>query len=66
MIYKSKYIVASCVFCFLTKGSRNLEKTKKQNTKDLATSPEIRVVAKTLFFSFCFLDFFVFSRFFSF
>jgi hypothetical protein len=47
---------------------QNFEKTKKTKNKDLATSPDIRVVVETLFFFvfFCFFCFFVFFCFFLF
>ena len=47
---------------FTAPSEKNSRKPKKNN-KDLATSPEIRVVLETLFFLFfCFFLFFLFSR----
>ena len=51
-----------CGLIWINPGMQNFEKNKK---KDLATSPDIRVVVETLFFCF-FLFFFVFLFFFCF
>ena len=48
-----------CGLIWINPGMQNFEKTKKKN-KDLATSPDIRVVVETFFFFF--FDFCVFFR----
>ena len=55
-----------CGLIWINPGMQNFEKTKKtkkhKKNKDLATSPDIRVVVETLFFFFIFVFFFAPGR----